>query len=90
MKEQDDQKSLYLQLAIELFDKLFQKLKKYKYWMLSYNKSSYPTKEQLIKLLSKYSNNVRVLEHEHAYKITGKENKNKNLEYLFLVEVKQI
>ena len=57
--------------------------------MLSYNNSSYPTKEQLIKLLSKYSNNVRVLEHEHIYKITGKENKNKKIEYLFVVENKE-
>lgn len=75
--------------AIDLFDKLFQKLKKYKYWMLSYNNSSYPTRDQLIKLLSKYSNNVKVLEHEHIYKITGKENKNKNIEYLFVVENKE-
>lgn len=75
--------------AIDLFDKLFQKLKKYKYWMLSYNNSSYPTKEQLIKLLSKYSANVKVLEHEHIYKITGKGNKNKNIEYLFVIENKE-
>lgn len=75
--------------AIDLFDKLFHKLKKYKYWMLSYNNSSYPTKEQLIKLLSKYTDNIKVLEHEHIYKITGKENKNKNIEYLFVVENKE-
>ncbi len=75
--------------VISLFDKLFSKLKKYKYWMLSYNNTSYPTKEQLIKLLSKYSDNIRVIEHEHTYKITGKENKNKNIEYLFMVENKE-
>lgn len=73
--------------AIFLFDKLFSKLKKYKYWLLSYNNSSCPTKEQLLKLISQYCTKVRVLEQEHVYKITGKENKNKNVEYLFVVEV---
>lgn len=75
--------------AIDLFDQLFQKLGKYKYWMLSYNNSSYPTKEQLIDILSKYSNNIKVLEYEHSYKVTGKENKNKNIEYLFIIENKE-
>lgn len=75
--------------AINLFDKLFQKLKKYKYWMLSYNNSSYPTKEQLINLLSKYSGNIKILEYEHPYKVTGKEKKNKNIEYLFIIENKE-
>lgn len=75
-------------VAIDLFNKLFSKLTKFKYWMLSYNNSSYPTKEELLKLISKYSNHIKVLEHEHVYKITGKEKKNKNIEYLFLVENK--
>ena len=73
--------------ALTLFDKLFSKLKKYHYWMLSYNNSSYPTKEQLLNLLSKYAKKVNVLEHDHVYQITGKENKKKNVEYLFIVEV---
>lgn len=73
--------------ALDLFDNLFSKLQKYHYWMLSYNNSSYPTKEQLLGLISKYSKNVKVLEHKHIYQITGKENKKKNIEYLFVVEV---
>lgn len=76
--------------AIDLFDNLFSKLGKYKYWLLSYNNSSYPSKEQLLDLLSKYSNNIKVLEHEHVYKTTGKINKKNNIEYLFVVERKPV
>ncbi len=73
-------------VAVELFDKLFSKLQNYKYWILSYNNSSYPTKEQIIELLNKYSDNVKVIEKEHVYKITGKDNKKTNTEYLFIAE----
>jgi adenine-specific DNA-methyltransferase len=72
--------------SLELFDKLFSKLNNFKYWYLSYNNSSFPTKEQLLELLKKYSDNVRIVEKPHVYKITGKENKKVNLEYLFIVE----
>lgn len=72
--------------SIELFDSLFSKLNNFKYWYLSYNNNSYPTKEQLIELLEKYSNNVKLVEKPHVYKITGKENKKVNMEYLFIVE----
>jgi adenine-specific DNA-methyltransferase len=72
--------------SLELFDKLFSKLNNFKYWYLSYNNSSYPTKEQLIELLGKYSGNIKLVEKPHVYKITGKENKKINLEYLFIVE----
>ncbi len=72
--------------SLELFDRLFSKLNNFKYWYLSYNNSSYPTKEQLIELLKKYSNNVQLVKKPHIYKITGKENKKINMEYLFIVE----
>jgi len=72
--------------AIELFDKLFSRLQNFKYWFLSYNNASYPTKEQLIGLLNKYSNEIQVIEKPHTYKITGKEKKNANMEYLFIVK----
>lgn len=72
--------------AIQLFDTLFSKLKNYKYWFLSYNNSSFPTKEQLITLFQKYATNIQVIEKEHVYKVTGKENKKENTEYLFIVE----
>jgi len=74
--------------SLILFDNLFSKLKKYKYWLLSYNNSSYPTKEQLFNLLKKYSDNVTILEKKHNYQITGKNNKNKNKEYLFIIKNK--
>ena len=74
--------------ALDLFDALFSKLGKYKYWMLSYNNSSYPSKEQLISLISKYSDNLQIIEKKHNYQITGKQNKTKNVEYLFIAESK--
>jgi DNA-cytosine methyltransferase len=72
--------------SIEVFDKLFANLKNYRYWYLSYNNSSFPTKEQLMELLKKYSSRIQVLEKPHSYKLTGKNNKTKNTEYLFIVE----
>lgn len=72
--------------AITLFDSLFSKLNNFKYWYLSYNNNSYPSKEQLIELLGKYSTNIQLVEKPHIYKITGKENKEVNMEYLFIVE----
>ena len=72
--------------AIFLFDRLFNKLKRYKYWMLSYNNSSYPTQEQLFELLAKYSKSVKIVEKDHAYQVTGKKKKKKNKEFLFIVK----
>jgi len=39
-------------------------------------------------LLNKYSDNVQVIERKHVYKITGKEKKEKNEEYLFIIKNK--
>jgi len=72
--------------AVKLFDKLFSKLSNFKYWYLSYNNSSYPSKEQLLNLLSKYSDDVEVIEKKHVYKVTGKAKKEKNKEYLFIIK----
>jgi|GEM_PF-282332 len=74
------------QTSLELFDVLFSKLSKYKYWLLSYNNSSYPDKESLLKLLERHAKHVRVIEKPHVYKMTGKLNKQKNIEYLFIAE----
>ena len=70
----------------EQFDKLFSKLGKFKYWMLSYNSRSKPTKDELLELISKYSNNITVHEMPYAYRVTGKEKKNNDVEYLFIVK----
>jgi adenine-specific DNA-methyltransferase len=72
--------------SLALFDRLFSMLGNYKYWFLSYNNGAYPSKEQLITLLEKYATNIQVVEKPHIYKITGKENKNENMEYLFIAE----
>lgn len=74
--------------SLNLFDNLFSKLGKYKYWFLSYNNTSYPTKEQLLLLLKKYSNDVQVIERKHNYQVTGKTKKTKNKEYLFIIKNK--
>ena len=42
------------------FDNLFSKLSNYKYWMLSYNDSSYPSRKDMLDILSKYSNNINI------------------------------
>jgi adenine-specific DNA-methyltransferase len=72
--------------AVFLFDKLFSKLNNFKYWFLSYNNSSYPSKEELLYLLNKYSDNVQVIERKHNYQITGKNKKETNKEFLFIVK----
>lgn len=75
--------------SIILFDKLFSKLSNYKYWILSYNNNSYPSKEELISIIKKYSDNIDIIEKKHNYKITGKNKKNKNSEYLFVIKGKK-
>jgi adenine-specific DNA-methyltransferase len=72
--------------SIDLLDKLFSNLKNFKYWFLSYNNSSSVSKEQIMDLLRKYSDKIKVVEKVHAYKITGSDKKNTNKEYLFIVE----
>lgn len=70
--------------SYQLFDKLFSNLQNFKYWILSYNNSSLPNKEQLLDLLNKYTKDVQLIERKHDYKITGKNNKETNTEYLFI------
>ena len=72
--------------ALELFDKLFSQLSNYKYWFLSYNNNSYPSKEDLIEIISQYSKNIKVIEKPHNYQITGKDKKATNTEYLFIIK----
>lgn len=72
--------------VIDLFDNLFSKLTRFKYWFISYNSSSYPSKETMLKMLSKYSDDVELIEKHHSYKVTGKKNKKDNMEYLFFVK----
>ncbi len=75
--------------SLRLFDKLFSSLSKYKYWILSYNNSSYPDKQMLLDLLSKYAEDITVVEQSHDYKVTGKENKKNNKEYLFIIKARK-
>lgn len=54
--------------------------------MLSYNSRSKPTKEELTELIKRYANNIIVYEMPYAYKVTGKDKKKKDVEYLFLIK----
>ena len=72
--------------TISLFNKLFSKLKNFKYTILSYNSSSFPGKSELIKIINQYSKKIDVIEKKHNYQITGKEKKQENIEYLFIIE----
>ena len=55
---------------------------------MSYNNQSYPNSNQLLKKLKKYSNNVKLIKKKHVYKITGKNKKKTNTEYLFIIKNK--
>ena len=72
--------------SLELFDKLFANLENFKYWFLSYNNNSYPSKDELINIISRYSDDIQVIEKPHNYQITGKNKKSKNTEYLFIIK----
>ena len=72
--------------TISLFNNLFSKLRNFKYSILSYNSSSFPGKGELIKIIKQYSKKIDVIEKQHNYQITGKEKKQKNTEYLFIIE----
>jgi len=72
--------------ALQLFDRLFSNLSNFKYWFLSYNNNSYPSKDELIEVISKYSKDIKVIEKPHNYKVTGKDKKTKNTEYLFIIK----
>jgi len=72
--------------SLALFDELFANLGNFKYWFLSYNNNSYPSKDKLIQIISQYSDDIQVIEKPHDYKVTGKEKKTKNTEYLFIIK----
>lgn len=69
-----------------LFSDLFSKLSKYRYWMLSYNSRSAPSREDMLSLLKQYADDITVFATPYAYRVTGKEKKNNDIEYLFLVD----
>jgi adenine-specific DNA-methyltransferase len=74
--------------SIKLFDKLFSKLKKFDTWILSYNNNAYPTKKEMLGIIKPHAKSVRVVEKRMNYQITGKDQKNTNREYLFIVKSK--
>ena len=72
--------------SVELFDELFLQLKKFDTWVLSYNNNAFPDKKQILSLIKKHSKKVKVIEKKHNYQVSGKNLKNNNREYLFIVK----
>lgn len=68
-----------------LFYELFSRLSKYRYWMLSYNSRSTPSKDEMLELLGHFADDITVYEMPYAYRVTGKEKKHQDIEYLFLI-----
>lgn len=68
------------------FNELFSRLLKYRYWIMSYNSRSTPSKDDMLRLLKYYADDVTVHEMPYAYRVTGKEKKHNDTEYLFIVD----
>ncbi len=71
---------------LDLFDKLFSKLKNYKYWVISYIDKGKPNKTEFEDLLRKYHGEFKYYETEFDYKYFTK---NKSKEVLYVVENKR-
>lgn len=74
--------------AVITFDRLFSALGKFKYWLLSFNNFSYPPRGEMEKLILRYAKRIKIITKNHTYQITGKQNKKKHIEYLFLVNTR--
>lgn len=55
--------------------------------MLSYNNNAYPSKEEIINIISKYSTEIKIFEKQHNYQVTSATKKKNNIEYLFVVKI---
>ncbi len=72
--------------AVNLFDKLFSKLGKYKYWVISYTDKATPNKVEFEHLLKKHHGEFEYYEKEFNYRFFSK---NKSKEVLYLVRNKR-
>ena len=62
---------------------------KSKYIAISLNNRSYPSSELLLNKISPFLNEYKLFSKEHAYKVTGKENKKSNIEILLVCKMKE-
>ena len=70
-------------------EKLIEKcIEKTKYIVISESNKTKPTVEELSHMLSNYGK-VKTFSKEHQYKVTGSENKNKTIEMLIVLKVKE-
>lgn len=71
---------------IKFLSKMFEHSKHIPFWIMSYNSRSYPSKEEILEILKRHGS-VETVSMEHNYKLTNKENKRLDKEYLFLVSL---
>jgi DNA adenine methylase len=74
--------------AYDAFDKLFERHKE-SILVVSYSSNSFPTKDEMLKLLSKYKQEVEVIAVDYTYSIGNhghkvNDNKNRVQEYIFI------
>lgn len=65
------------------FEKLFQVAEKIPYWIISYNDRSFPNKEKMIEIISKYKK-VQVVDKEYINGVAGKGSVKGSKELLFI------
>lgn len=74
--------------AYDAFDKIFKKYKE-SILLVSYSSNSFPTKEEMVGLLSKYKNHIEVISIDYTYSFGNQnhkigDNKNRVQEYIFI------
>jgi adenine-specific DNA methylase len=67
-----------------VFEKLFEKIKHIKYWMISYNSNATPNKEEFVKIIKKYKNNIQIQEIKLHNNNGGMGLRKDSKEYLFI------
>lgn len=67
-----------------VFEKLFEKIKHIKYWMISYNSNATPNKEEFVKIINKYKNNIQIQEIKLNNNNGGMGLRKGSKEYLFI------
>ena len=67
-----------------VFEKLFEKIKDIKYWMISYNSNATPNKEEFVKIINKYKNNIQIQEIKLHNNNGGMGLRKGSKEYLFI------
>ncbi|CAI2612857.1 hypothetical protein AKUH1B105A_01070 [Apilactobacillus kunkeei] len=73
-------------IFLENMKKIFKMSSSYKYVMISYNNSISPSEEKFIEVMKEFGN-VEIFSQKHNYQLSGKSEKNKNMERLALIKM---